>query len=329
LEQWGTILIQRLQERLGPYFLLETDDEQVVGYVFARTIRCPRTHKIVPLSPNWWISKQPGNQASVRVRTHDGKTELDEPAYEILVGKEAVASRPDSGTVAGGNAISPWDGLAIDGEYIKAEARAGRMGTVLYAVAIRRRVSGAGRSERTFRPPTPTDLSAITAAEKELERVLPGWLASGVVPIEEVPDGNKTSEPLNYGMAYWSDMFSPRQLLVHGTFVEEFQKLLPEVRAGLPADRADAVLGLLALMQGKGLNYDSMLSSWNAPRARIRSVFERHDFAFKWTFAEFEGARELYPWCLSQLLHAYAGIANLKNPSGLGRLTASGRLLMI
>ena len=30
----------------------------------------------------------------------------------------------------------------------------------------------------------------------------------------------------------------------------------------------------------------------------MRSVFDRHDFAFKWTFAEYEGSHGLYPWTL-------------------------------
>ncbi len=314
LESYGLQLSERIQARLTEYFP-SGPDEEVATFLFARTVRCPRTDKKVPLSPNWWISKETGKEIAVRVLTHGGETELDEPAFEILFGKEAVASQPDKGTVAGGDAISPWDGLAIDGEYIKSEAKAGRMGSLLYAVAVRRRVAGSKRAVRTFRPPTTTDLNSLAAAEKELARVLPGWLSSGIVPAEEVPDGNKTREPLNYGMGHWREMFSPRQLVVHGTFVEEFQRLMPEVRACLPKDRADAVLGLLALMQGKALNYNSRMSVWHPSRNTMANTFDRHDFAFKWSHAEFEGARELFPWCLSQLLDAYGGIADLLQPA--------------
>lgn len=60
-------------------------------------------------------------------------------------------------------------------------------------------------------------------------------------------------------------------------------------------------------MQGKALNYNSRLGSWHVSKQVMRSVFERHDFAFKWTFAEFEGATALYSWCLDQLTDAYGG----------------------
>ncbi|MBF6555077.1 MAG: DUF1156 domain-containing protein [Acidimicrobiales bacterium] len=314
LRQWGEALVGRVRTRLVPYFALP-DNSNNNSYLFARTIKCPRSEKIVPLAPNWWLSKEAGKKAAVRLLTHHIDAELDHPVFEILFGEDAVNSNPDKGTVAGGAAISPWDGLTINGEYIKAEAQAGRMGSILYAVSVRYPGNGRAKWIRTFRPPNETDLHAIEAAETAFSACKAEWLADGIIPSEAIPEGNKTREPLNYGMIHWHDMFSPRQLLVHGTFVEEFRRLIPEVREVLPPERADAVLGLLALMQGKALNFDAILASWHASRTTMRSVFERHDLAFKWTYAEFEGARELYPWCLEQLVGAYEGIADLLVPS--------------
>ena len=56
----------------------------------------------------------------------------------------------------------------------------------------------------------------------------------------------------------------------------------------------------------------------------MRSVFDRHDFAFKWTFAEFEGATALYGWCLDQFVDAYGGIARLLDETGAADLHRDG-----
>ena len=48
------------------------------------------------------------------------------------------------------------------------------------------------------------------------------------------------------------------------------------------------------LMQGKALNYNSRMSVWHPARNTMANTFDRHDYAFKWTHGEFEGARELY-----------------------------------
>lgn len=317
LEKWGQVLVERCQERLTPFFEVENPAEEIVAYIHARTVACPRTGKQTPLSPNWWLHKNKdlakARWTAVRPITERNNTTLNQVEFEILVGQPAIDSSPDAGTQAGGAGISLWDGLPIDKDYIKAEAQAGRMGTMLYAVANRVPIPGATRKQRGFRTRTDVDQNAIAAATTELAERLPGWLAGSVIPDEEVPDGND-NRPKNYGMAHWRDLFSSRQLLVHGTFVEEWQRLRPEIEAALGDERGRMVNALLGLMQGKALNYNALMASWHANRSTMRSVFERHDLAFKWTYAEFEAAKQLFPWCLSQLLDAIDGIAELYEP---------------
>lgn len=311
LKRWGDELCQRIEQRLAPVFELPNVGERVIAYIFARSVVCPRTGKPVPLAPNWWLSKDSDGTAIRLITERDGR-QLDEPEFAIVTGKAIDRRAADVGTISRGVAVSPWDNLVIDGDYIKAEAQAGRMGSILYAVAVR---TAKGRG---FRPPTQVDRDALVAAEVELARLLPGWEADDVIPDEAFPPGNDM-RPVTYGMPRWRDMFSPRQLLVHGTFVEEYRRLIPEVRAAIAdQDRADAVLALLAIMQGKAVNWDSLLSSWDVSRNKMRSVFDRHDFAFKWTYGEFEGARELYRWGLDQVVDAYTGIAGLLPPGDAG-----------
>jgi adenine-specific DNA methylase len=206
LRRWGETLVERVRARLVPFFVLP-DSSDNNSYLFARTVKCPRTGKIVPLAPNWWLSKEAGKKAAVQLLTHSDGTELEGPLFEILFGNDAVNSDPDKGTVARGDAISPWDGLTIDGDYIKAEAQGGRMGSILYAVSVRYPGDGRAKWIRTFRPPTETDLNAIEAAEAALSVCKAEWLADGIIPSEEVPFGNDT-RPQQYGMTHWHGMFS-------------------------------------------------------------------------------------------------------------------------
>lgn len=326
LEKWGAELIQRCTARLSPYFP-SGDGETVATYLFARTVACPRTGKSTPLSPNWWISKASGDEWAVQVVTHRDGVELDAPEFDVLWGQDAIDSDPDDGTVSGGDGISVWDGLPIDGDYIKTEAQAHRMGSVLYAVAVRYPAppGSRARSVRGFRLPTTVDLEALAAAEAETARLLPTWLATGVVPAEELPAGNKTSEPIRYGMTRWIDLFSPRQLLVHATFVEEFQRVLPDITADLDETKGPAVAALLALMQGKALNYNARQAIWDyTGRNKIAQVFSIHGFPMKWNHAEFEGAHELLPWCLSQVVDSYSGISALYPPGHEPYLITNG-----
>lgn len=318
IRRWGDDLVKRVESKLKAYFPL-ANGESIIAYIWANAIPCPRTGHMVPLLTDKWLRKTPGKEAAVRMAiSHDG-VDLDEPRFEVALGASVNKADADTGTTARGKAVSPYDNLVIDNAYIKESAQSGRMTQILYAVAVR---TPAG--ERTFRAPTQTDLAAIAAASARFAEVKDDWFDAGILPTEDFPDGNDM-RPKHYGMNRWVDFFTPRQALVHGTFGEEFAALIPEVRAAL-GDKADDVLFELALMQGTALNWNSRLSSWNVGRQGMRSVFDRHDYAFKWTFAEFEGAAALYPWCLYQLTDAYGSIARLLDGTGADELGTNGRL---
>lgn len=315
LKKWGDVLTERCRQRLEDFFPSEKGEE-VATFLFANTIACPRTGGPVPLAPNWWLDK-----------SHDGTACKPEPVwnddgspshleFEVLHDPDAAGFDPDEGTVARGDGVSPWDGLVIDNSHIKSEAQAGRMWSTLYAVAARKPRSNGKGSYRYFRPPTSTDLNAIDAAEEHLNDLAPHWERNNVLPNEEFPPPIPKHDIRPYGFKYWRDFFTPRQLLVHGVFVEEWRRLLPELRSAVDDDlRAEQIMTLLAMMQNKATNYNAKLSAWHPTRGSMANVFDRHDFALKWTFGEFEGARQLFPWCLSQLVDSYGGMARLMEPA--------------
>ncbi|MCJ0899164.1 hypothetical protein MTX38_18995 [Rhodococcus sp. ARC_M13] len=299
-----------MNDSLAEFFPLK-QGESVISYIWANAVACPRTGRLVPMMPDKWLRKTKGKEAAVRMLTEIGGVALNEPRFEVIFGRDVDITEAGRGTSAGGKAISPYDDLVIDGAYIKAEAQAGRMSQVLYAVAIR-----TAASERTFRAPTDEDLASIQAAETRFAAVKDLWQTRGILPSEDIPDeSNYDRGHRLYGRRTWLEMFNPRQALVHGTFSEEFVKLIPEVEASL-GEQARDVLFELALMQGKALNWNSRSSTWDVSRQKMRSVFEKHNFSFKWTFAEFEGATALYSWCLDQLTDAYGGIARLLDETG-------------
>jgi adenine-specific DNA methylase len=298
IKHWGQEWSKRVREKLTPFFP-KGEDENIFAYLWARTVACPITGKPVPLSPNWWLSKKKTLMA-VRLLADPA---WDEPRFQIVAG-DAIDFDPNEGTVSRGVGRSPWTGETVDGDYIKAEAQAGRMGQMLYAVAVKR------RGGFDFRPPTPDDKAAVRAAEVELARKRPLWEAQDVIPTEPFPEGNDL-RPLRYGMPTWADFFSPRQLLALGTFSEVLRDLRNEMRAEMDAERAAAVETYLAFALDKAADRNAYQTRWISQRHVIANTFDRHDFAMKWSFAEFDAAGNLVPWGVSQIVDAYEGIARL------------------
>jgi len=311
-QAWGDLARRRLAK-----FFPSDSGEEVLAYLWARTVACPYTGKPVPLSPNWWLRSTDEPVIAVRLVAEPGASEC---RFEIVRGAAARRTHPERGTVTRGTAISPWTGEAISGDYIKAEAQAGRMGAQPYAVFIQT------PQGKDFRPPTEEDLDAVRRAEEELARRLPEWDAREMVPGEAIPDGLKTTEPHRYGMRTWADLFSPRQLLALCTYLDAYHEVAAEVRRALPEDRARAVLTYLALVLDKCADYNSTLASWDATRLKVRNTFDRHDFSFKWSFGEMNltAIGKGFDWALDQVLEAYRGIARLAGTPARSLFASSG-----
>ncbi|MCK5036524.1 MAG: DUF1156 domain-containing protein, partial [Candidatus Sabulitectum sp.] len=306
LKKYGNELCSIVQSKLKPFFIDETINiHDAIGsaYIWARTVACPYTGKPIPLSPNWWLSK--GVKPVAVQPVFDPNS--DKATFKIVRGKEECAAlKPDEGTVSRGNAISPWaNNQPVDGSYIKEEAQAGRMGQQLYAIAVKK------NRGTEYRAPTQADLDAVELAEAELERKTPEWRVNGIIPDDVIPCGNKTSEPQRYGMYKWSDMFSSRQLLSICTYLEELLEVKEKLFRELSSKKAKSLSSYFALVISKAINYNAMLASWDVSRIKVRGVFDRHDFSFKWTFGEFDAAANLFPWSMSQVIDAYSGIAKL------------------
>lgn len=319
LRKWGNELTDRVDRRLREFFPVQ-GGESIQAYIWAHAVNCPRTGRPIPLMGDMWLRKDKGKEAAVRLVTDTVGGDPSVVMFEVVKGNAVNPGEANQGFVANGKAISPYDNLVVDGDYIKREAKEGRMTQVLYAVAIK---SPSG--ERSFRAPSKDDVAAVSAANARFNSVRDEWIQAGYLPGEEIPPiSNYERGHRMYGIRTWLDMFTPRQALVHGTFTQEFKKIIPEVRQDL-GDQADDVLFLLGLLQGKALNYNAKSVSWNVPRQLTRSVFDKHNFSFKWTFAEFDGARALYPWTL-HVLDNYDQIVDMFENAGASDLDADGDL---
>lgn len=323
--------VARAEPRFEGVFGPEPENVIVLGYLCARTIRCPYCDGLVPLSPNWRLAPD-GTGVKLLPESAGGP---GDPRRQCRFAIVRSAEQQSPGTVKGGDATCPFPdcGRVIQGQTIKAEAQAGRMGEQLFAIVYKERVLAATKTgtkrerwERGYRAPRPEDdVSALVAAK--LAEKLPEWEALDLVPSEEVPDGLKTAEPIRYGMPRWRDLFSPRQLLGHGTSVEVFVELLEEERRKGPLSEATkAAFGYLAIALDKMLNYNSRMTVWMPTREVVANTFNRHDFAFCWSHAEMAPLITGlgYDWAIEQTRKCVEELIELVRPEGPDKLPLQG-----
>ena len=313
------LLAEPKYERVFPE---EPQDRRIVGYLHAHTVRCPYCFGLVPLSPNWRLASD-GTGVRLRPHTADGHgSENRVCTFEIV--REAKDQSP--GTVARGTGTCPYPdcGQVVDGDEIKRQAQDGEMGSQLYAVVYKRRVKtrlksgkrGKDRWVRGYRAPRPADDNSAEI-QARLDEKLPEWEAFDIVPSERFPEVSNDSRPIHYGMTHWRDLFSPRQLLCHGTSVEVYREMLEEDRReGKLTPVRKAAYGYLALTLDTALNYNSRGGRWDNTTSRVRSFFDRHDFAFVWSFGEMAPliAGLGYDWAVDKTAKAIRELVDLVAP---------------
>jgi len=301
---------------------------QDATYLWARTVTCPYCGGLVPLSPNWRLD---GEGTGVRL-VPDGRR----IRFEIV----HRASEHSPGTVKDGTGKCPFPdcGREIPGDDIKKQAQAGQMGHQLYCVVYKQEVvvgklkNGKPKTKvvRGFRAPRPED-DVEALVRQRLAEKMPLWQARNIVPDEEFPEDANDDRPRQYGAPLWRDQFNPRQLYGHCTSVEVFQDMVEELKAqngGRLSELDRAAMAYIALAIDKVLNYNAIQVRWHSNRGVVAGVFDRHDFSFKWSYAEMAPTITGlgYDWALEQTGKALGELIELlghaPEAGGNGRLFA-------
>ena len=330
-DRLGQAFVTQVQQRLQGVFPSDGNaDTRPDGYLWARTVTCPYCDGLVPLSPNWRLTP---TGVGVRLQPHQSlgpNTDGRICSFEIV----RNAEEQSEGTVARGDGICPYGdcGRVIGGDEIKRQARDARMGEQLFAVVYKRRVRttlksgkpGRDRWVREYRAPRPED-DIGAEIQAQLEEKLPDWEAFDIVPSERFPTDANDGRPIQYGMPYWRDLFSPRQLLCHGTSVEVFREMLDADRSsGQLSEVRKAAYGYLALALDTLVNYNNRATCWDITTQRVRQFFARHDFSFLYSYAEMaplvNGAG--YDWAVKKTAKCIEELVSLTRPEA----QASGTL---
>lgn len=269
------------------------DKLTLIAWLWARTAKSPNpvfSHVDVPLASTFILSSKDGKGAYVQpVKDGDGyhfTVKVGTPPAEAVGGTKA----------ARGNFRCLMSQAAIDGDYLRSEGKAGRMGQKLMAIVAE------GTKGHVY-------LSPLPEHEAIANSVTTYWQ----------PDIEFFQQALgfrigNYGMTRWSDLFTNRQLVALTTFSD----LVGEVResicnnsivAGLPDNNlglevggsgaraySDAVSAYLGMATSRWTDLSNTLCSWNTTNQNVRALFARQAISMNWDYVELSPFGSVGPW---------------------------------
>ena len=257
----------------------------VIAWLWARTVKSPNpafANVDVPLASTFVLSTKKGKEAYVEPIIENG-------AYRFSIRAATPPETAKRGTKAGGSGsafLCLVSGVPMPFEYLRSEAKAGRMSARLMAVIAE------GDRGRVYLEPT-----------KEQEDI-----ARAATP-NDPPETNLPERALGfrvqeYGMTKWRDLFTERQLVALTTFCELVTEARERVRqdavaAGMPDNEvplrdggkdatayADAVGVYLGIGIDRLADRSSTICSWDSGYTKIRNTFGRQAIPMVWDYAE-------------------------------------------
>jgi len=311
IREYGKAWCAKVRKRLEAYYPLEKPGENIFCYIWARTVSCPATGKPVPLAPNWWLKKVKDSPEDSWIGAKIVAPPTAERVTFKIVHGNAAKVFAAKGTVKGGSGISPWSPDPIDEKYIKTEAQAGRMGEQLVAVGFK------DDDGLDFREPTEADFLVCHRTEREAKANLERWMADGVLPAEEIDTiSNYDRGHRLYGAYRWVDFLSPRQKIAAAAYIGSFREVRDLIVKDVKdAKRRQAILTYLAFGLDKCIDYGCRFTRFDSTRSKICNKFDKHNYAFKWSYAEFDSARNLCPWVIDLVADAFVGLVDLVSPA--------------
>ena len=259
-----------------------------VAYLWARTVRCKGCRATMPLLKTRWLCKKENKRILLTMALNADKTGVEfgvETGVPRTGGNAAQQREHDkrigAGTMSRSGASCPCCPTIMTMEDIRLEGRAGRLGAVMTAVVVD------GPKGKEYRLPEDEELPAAEVSSEEIEAVyadIPFGLATEPTPLQG-QGASRAFSVENYGLDQWAKLFTDRQLLTLGMFVNETRRL-PERMAGLPEDLREAVAALNALCVDRLADYSSAVCSWHNSGEKLRNTFARFALPIVWDYTE-------------------------------------------
>jgi putative DNA methylase len=286
VRRYGQRMRDEAEKRIGlmypRYTMPDGSKATVIAWIWARTVTCPNPACgiMMPLVRSWWLGKKNGKESYVIPSVLAGEV-------QFTIGHDPkLAPNPETdGTVGRTGAVCINCHAAVELKYIRAEGRAGRMGTQLTATVAE------GSRTRVYMPPT---------AEHEAAASIP---RPDDIPTGEIPPQAPSFRVQAYGFNEYSDLFTARQLIALTTFsdlvTEAREWAFAEALAfGMPeGDRldaggtgaaayADAVATYLGMAVSKTADYSCQLAVWDPQNDRPKNLFASQSIPMVWDFPE-------------------------------------------
>ena len=267
VRRYGQWMSDQAEERIGRHYPAAATPggpATVIAWIWARTATCsnPACQGTMPLLNSYALSRRKGREAWL-----DPIVDRESRRVHFRIGTGAGC--PPGGTVSRTGATCLICGTNVPLTHVRAEGKAGRMGSQLVATIA------AGQRQRTYLEGDEVHATAAKVVRPD------------AVPDTDLPHNPRAFTTPNYGITKHRQLFTDRQLVALTTFVDVLSSVRDRVMADGGDDAyADALITYLALGIGRLANRCSSQCFWDPSADKVNQVFARNALPMVWVYAE-------------------------------------------
>ena len=300
--------------------------ETIQNYLWVHTVVCPSCGSVIPLSPNWWLSKTTnyagkGQERKVTSDWYAVKLIPDfaekRVDFELIRGKKGKGTtiktetgeyNPDNFTTIARSVGKCCNcGNVIEQDYLMQAGINNNLGHQLYAIAYKK-----GKGSLEFRLQVSLDLQGFEKAEKVIRKYGQS-LNSNLMPDELINTSFNTDQLRRYGMDKWNKLFNSRQLLTLVTYLEIINDAKSKLQAEYEPEKVEAIFTYLALVMDRCVDVNCRLAHVNTMGPKIEGASGQHSLNLIWNYPEVNGAKRLWIWCAQKAIDDYTKLCDFFN----------------
>lgn len=242
-EKYAKLVIEKTQEEIGKFY--EKND---LVYLWVWCIKCLHCGQRVPLTNQMWIANTPKNKVGIRFEVTPDKN------FTIKLIQNMTSTEGIKFTQKGGNAICIGCRNSIDYETLTTDI-ATRKDRELIVKLVQ------NVKKRDYVLADDEDKKLFKTASEYMQSKLNEYQKENLIPDEDIlPTNRRESMLWHYGIKYWKDYYSDRQLLTLTTLLKNIKSITKTI----PDQEYAKVMALyLGMWLCKHVNSNSMGLAWN------------------------------------------------------------------
>ncbi len=306
-----------------------------VAYLWARTVTCKQCRATLPLLKTRWLCKKDRKRVLLTMEPKDDQTGVVFGVQSDVPHNGGNAAqrrehdkRIGAGTMSRTGATCPCCGAITTMADVRFEGRAGRLGAVMTAVVV----NGPKGKGKEYRVPTDHERATAEVTEEQLQALYAN-IPFGL-PEEQTPKAgigaSRAFSVDGYGIDTWRKLFTNRQLLALGRFVNEIRCSYTMIESVFPdKDWRDAIHTGLILGLERLLDFSNAGCQWKVDASTINHSFVRYALPISWDFCEASTLSNLaggYRICVDRIATAFDSLRNWRIIAPIPEVLASSAM---